>query len=121
MRKPRPTPLIALIAIMFVFIAGCALVPSSQQDLTPLEIAQAQVQKIMDAYIIVYDKTMAMAKDPTITESEKKLVAANKKVLDKVWPSLKRCLELIGSGKIPSKIDLDTADDVLDLLEGAIQ
>ena len=117
----KPSCLIALFAIMFVFIAGCALVPSSQQDLTPLEIAQAQVQKIMDAYIIVYDKTMAMAKDPTITESEKKLVAANKKVLQKVWPTLLKCMRLLDGGIIPSSIDLNAADDVLDLLEGALQ
>lgn len=119
MRKPIYS--IALIAIMFVFIAGCWPYVQPDSDKTPFQIAQEQVQKIMDAYIYVYDKTMRMALNPAMTESEKKLMMANKKVLDKVWPSLKRCLEFIDSGKIPSKIDLDTADDVLDLLEGAIQ
>ena len=70
----------------------------------------------MDGYIFVYDKTMALANDPNITESEKKVVKANKAILEKVWPSLKRCLNII-----PSQIDLDTADDVLDLLEEILQ
>jgi hypothetical protein len=110
-----------LLIALFLLCAGCW--PGSQvdSDKTPFQLAQEQVQKIMDAYIFVYDKTLALANDPDITASEKKVVAANKKVLDEVWPSLKRCLTVIGAGKIPSQVDLDTADDILDLIEGALQ
>jgi len=110
-----------LLVVGFLLLAGCwpSLAPDS--DKTPFQVAQEQVQKIMDAYIFVYDKTDALAKDPNITPSEKELVAANKKVLDKVWPSLKRCLTMIGEGRIPSQIDLDTADDILDLIEEVAQ
>jgi len=121
MRKGPIRPYIAILLLtVFLLFAGC--VPSTQpsSDKTPFQLAQEQVQRIMDAYIFVYDKTMALASDPDITESEKKVVAANKVVLEKVWPSLKRCLNFIGEGKIPSKIDLDTADDILDLLEEVI-
>jgi len=111
---------ILLIAV-FLLCSGFAGCPKVDSDKTPFQLAQEQVQKIMDAYIFVYDKTMALANDPDITESEKKLVAANKKVLEKVWPALKRCLDFVGVGRIPSQIDLDTADDILDLIEGAIQ
>ena len=109
-----------LLIALFLLLVGCW--PGSQvdSDKTPFELAQEQVQKIMDAYIFVYDKTIVLANDPDITESEKKLVKANKKVLEQVWPSLKRCLTVIGEGGIPSQVDLDTADDILDLLEDVL-
>lgn len=116
----RPIGRIALIAIIFVFIAGCVPFFSPQQDLSPLELAREQVQKIMDAYIIVYDRTMEMATDPNITESKKIIVRANKKVLQKVWPVLLKCMRFLDDGKIPLSIDLNAAGDILDLVEEVI-
>jgi len=110
-----------LLVVGFLLLSGCWPTNQVDSDKTPFQLAQEQVQRIMDAYIFVYDKTLALANDPDITESEKKLVAANKKVLEKVWPALKRCLDFVGAGKIPSQIDLDTADDILDLLEEVVQ
>ena len=122
MRKEPIRPYIAIfLLVVFLLLAGCWLGNQVDSDKTPFQIAQEQVQKIMDAYIFIYDKTMALANDPDITESEKKVVKANKAILEKVWPSLKRCLNIIGEGGIPSQIDLDTADDVLDLLEEILQ
>jgi hypothetical protein len=124
MRKLKLFPFMGIFLIVgFLLLAGCW--PGTQQtvdsDKTPFQIAQEQVQKIADAYVYVYDKTDALAKDPNITESEKKLVVANKAILAKVWPHLVKCQDIISNGGIPSKIDLDTADDILDLIEGAIQ
>ena len=110
-----------LLTIGFLLLTGYGPCTPQSSDKTPFQIAQEQVQKIMDAYIHIYDKTMALANDPNITESEKQIVATNKVILESVWPSLKRCLNFIGEGKIPDKVDLETADDILDLIEGAIQ
>jgi len=122
MRKDPIRPYIAiLLLVAFLLLAGCLPGTQPSSDKTPFQVAQEQVQKIMDAYVFIFDKTDALANDPDITESEKKVVMANKAVLEKVWPSLKRCLNLIGEGKIPSQIDLDAADDVLDLLEEVLQ
>ena len=121
MRKNKGGIIAIFLLVGFLLFSGCWPGNQIDSDKTPFQLAQEQVQKIMDAYIFVYDKTMALANDPNITESEKKVVAANKAILENVWPSLKRCLAIIGEGGIPSKIDLDTADDILDLIEGAIQ
>ena len=120
MRKPVKYPLVLLIAILFAISAGCAFLPSQEQDLSPLELAREQVQKLMDAYIIVYDRTMEMATDPNITESKKVIVRANKKVLQKAWPALLKCMRFLDEGKIPLSIDLNTAGDILDLVEEVI-
>lgn len=117
--KPVKNPLALLIAILFAISTGCAFLPP-QQDLSPLELAREQVQKIMDAYIIVYDRTMEMATDPNITESKKIIVRANKKVLQKVWPALLKCMRVLDEGKIPLSLDLNTAGDILDLVEEVI-
>lgn len=121
MRKLKGSSFLIVLIVGFLLLTGYGPCTPQSSDKTPFQIAQDQVQKIMDAYIFVYDKTMALANDPDITASEKKIVAANKAVLEKVWPSLKRCLDLIGEGKIPSQIDLEAADDVLDLIEEVIQ
>ena len=120
MRKQRLSIAVFLV-VMFLLLAGCGPYNQIDSDKTPFQIAQEQVQKIADAYIYIYDKTDALAKDPNITESEKKLVVANKSILAKVWPHLVKCQDIISNGRIPSKIDLDAADDILDLIEGAIQ
>jgi len=123
MRKPVPGGLcskIVLFTIILVFIAGCVPFLSPQKDLSPLDLAREQVQKIMDAYIIVYDRTMEMAEDPNITESKKVIVRTNKKVLQKVWLALLKCMRFLNEGKIPLSIDLNAADDILDLVEEVI-
>jgi len=121
MRKHKTGIIAILLLAGLLLLGGCfpSIQPSS--DKTPFQIAQEQVQKIMDAYIYIYDKTMALANDPNITESEKKVVAANTAILKEVWPSLIACLVAISNNKIPSQIDLEAADDILDLIEGATQ
>ena len=119
--KRKLTLIPILLFVGFFLLAGCFPGTQPSSDKTPFQIAQEQVQKIADAYVYIYDKTDALAKNPNITESEKKLVVANKAILAKVWPHLVKCQDIISNGGIPSKIDLDAADDILDLIEGAIQ
>ena len=120
MRKTTTLIAIFLLAgfLLFSGFGSCNLQPN---DKTPFQIAQEQVQKIMDAYIFVYDKTVFLANNPNITESEKKIVETNKHILQTVWPYLVKCIRMINANQIPDQEDIDIAETILDLVEGAIQ
>ncbi len=96
--RSRATLPLALL-LTLVFIAGCATFGGKPwADYTPKEKALAMMQ----TYNIEFEDTMALAKEPNITEAQKKVVRAKKAILKELKPLITLYDDVVTQGGVPS-------------------
>jgi len=98
MRKARW--IIPFIALAFV---GCAMFSGSVawSEKSPKEKSLYFIQ----LYNQQYDDTIFMATNPNISDAQKRVVAAKKNMLTKLWPMIKVYDSIAANGGIPSVED----------------
>lgn len=99
--------------VALVVLAGCASVgvkPWTERS------PQEKSSYFMAIYNREFDDTMAMAKNPAITEAQKDVVRVKKNVLKKLWPAIKAYDEIVVQGKIPSVFDEQNILDMINRL-----
>ena len=91
-----------LVVLILVLVAGCAsLGVKPWMERTP----QEKASYFMSIYNKQFTDTMNMAKNPNITEEQRKVVRVKKDLLTKLWLAIGTYDSIIIRGEIPSLLD----------------
>ena len=118
-------PFIALIAIMFAFVAtGCVpFLTGTKADITAapktaFEIFDDKLHETIFWYNSIYADTMSQATNPDLTEEQKVIVRKKKELLQKAEDVIKTALRFTKLGQLPSTDDQQAVLDFLNELQG---
>lgn len=116
MRRYKTQVQILVIVLALSLLTACALFNQTTKPLT----AKQQATLWMALYNSTYDSTMAMAKNPAATPTQKDMVAKKKAILTPMWPLLKVYVDMVDTGGTPSAESVRELGDLVDELASLV-